>query len=121
MLRRRRYGLFGLLIMPSDLLYYLPLRPLAAAALGARLLRLAASAGPAATAASAGATLLALWRIHRWRHKVLPPLAILLFNEWMFLRAFLTWLLGRYDVRWVQERTERAAPHQGSGCPRAQR
>ncbi len=44
---------------------------------------------------------------------VLPPLAVLLFNEWIFLRAFFTWMLGEYDVRWVQERTERAAPHRG--------
>ena len=112
MLLRLRYGLFGLLIMPSDLLFYLPLRPLAVATVGARLLRLTASAGPAARVALAGATLLAVSGIYRWRRTALPALAVPLFNEWIFLKAFLMWLLGEYDVvRWAQERADEAAPH----------
>ncbi len=118
MVLRPRYGLFGLLIMPSDLLYYIPLRLPAAATLATRLLRLAVNAGPVASAVSAGAALLALSGIYRWRRKVLPSFAVLLLNEWIFVRAFLIWLHGDYEaVRWAQEQTERTAAQRGEALP----
>jgi hypothetical protein len=32
---------------------------------------------------------------------------LLLFNEWIFLRAFVSWVSGRYSVAWTQERSTR--------------
>jgi len=32
---------------------------------------------------------------------------VALFNEWIFLRGFLSWVSGRYSVAWAQERSTR--------------
>lgn len=102
----RRYGLFGGLILPSDLLYYLPLRPLAltwlavdcACALGPRRAALLSAVSLAATA----------WGLARlpWLRRLS---LVAIFNEWVFLRGFVAWATGRYSVAWAQERSTRAA------------
>jgi len=45
---------------------------------------------------------------------------VALFNEWVFLRGFLSWVGGRYSVAWAQERSTRrladgAAADSGQG------
>ena len=32
---------------------------------------------------------------------------VALFNEWIFLRGFMSWVSGRYSVAWAQERSTR--------------
>ncbi len=99
-----RFGLFGLLILPSALLTYAPLRVpalavLASTALGAlrsaswpvRLL----VAGVAVAAALAGGT------------RGAERAGMLAFNEWIFLQGWRRYLSGRMDVRWQQERSTR--------------
>jgi len=98
-----RYGLFGMLILPSAMLYYLPVRV------------------PAVLVASASA--LAAWRRMPAPLRlggVLAGLAavpvvmrssrqiwMLLFNEWIFVLGWRRVLTNRMDVRWSQERSTR--------------
>jgi len=105
MLFRRRYGWFGMLILPSDLLYYLPIRPFAIAFLGCQVLNRLARRhilSPALLVLVAGCLLRAS-RSTAARRAVL----VALFNEWVFLRGFLSWASGRYSVAWAQERSTR--------------
>ncbi len=107
MMFRRRYGWFGMLILPSDLLYYLPVRPFALAFLGSAMLRRLGKrrASPlSAIAVAAGAL-----GIHRAARSPAARRAMLvaLFNEWIFLRGFLSWVSGRYSVAWTQEQSTR--------------
>jgi hypothetical protein len=32
---------------------------------------------------------------------------VALFNEWIFLRAFVNWVRGQYSVAWTQEQSTR--------------
>ena len=113
MLLRPRYGLFGLLIMPSALLYYLPLRPLAV------LVTLRALLSGARVRARrwrfpclVGVALLGPL-IYKWRREVMRLLTVALFNEWIFTRAFVAWLTGNYSVKWPQERSTREILERG--------
>ncbi|MDI6857036.1 MAG: glycosyltransferase [Dehalococcoidia bacterium] len=101
-----RYGLFGMLILPSDLLYYLPLRLPALVWLA---LDCARGLGRRRTAfVSAVSLAAAAWGLARWpRLRRLSLVA--LFNEWIFLRGFVAWASGRYSVAWAQERSTRLA------------
>ena len=107
MMFQRRYGWFGTLILPSDLLYYLPLRPLALAFVGSAALRRLAKrrASPLSAIAVAAAAL----GIHRAARSPAARGAMLvaLFNEWIFLQAFVNWVSGHYSVAWAQERSTR--------------
>jgi cellulose synthase/poly-beta-1,6-N-acetylglucosamine synthase-like glycosyltransferase len=99
-----RHQLFGMLIMPSAVLYYLPLRvPAALVLLATARARIRGLPGPLrliATLACAGAAA----RIFRgWREEI----GMLLFNEWIFLMGWTRMLTRRMDVRWVQERSTR--------------
>jgi cellulose synthase/poly-beta-1,6-N-acetylglucosamine synthase-like glycosyltransferase len=100
MLFSARYGLFGMVILPSAFVYYLPLRLPAAAVLASAALRAAPGRGTrAALFAVGGAAAFARRR----------DVAMLLFNEWCFLQGWRRYLGGRMDVRWRQERSTRAA------------
>ena len=107
MMFRRRYGWFGMLILPSDLLYYLPVRPFALAFLGIKALRWLGKrrASPLSAIAVAAAAL----GIHRAARSPAVRRAMLVaaFNEWIFLRGFMSWVSGRYSVAWAQERSTR--------------
>lgn len=107
MMFKPRFGWFGMLILPSDLLYYLPLRPLALLFLGSEMLRWLrrSFASPLAVIAAAGG-LLGLIGAAR-SDAVRRATLLLLFNEWIFLRAFFNWISGRYSVAWAQERSTR--------------
>jgi cellulose synthase/poly-beta-1,6-N-acetylglucosamine synthase-like glycosyltransferase len=112
LLFNRRYGWFGLLILPSNLVYYLPLRmpamalTLLMAARGFRRM----STGPKLLAAPlllglpfAGAR---LWR----------QLGMVAFNEWIFALGWWRYLRGM-DVRWQQERSTRESAAEVSSRP----
>ncbi|MGA2286229.1 MAG: glycosyltransferase [Dehalococcoidia bacterium] len=107
MMFRPRYGWFGMLILPSDLFYYLPLRPLAAAFLSASTLRWIAKRSPASIAAGVGA-IGAFRRLGR-SEAARQGLVLAAFNEWIFLRGFISWARGSYSVAWAQERSTRRA------------
>jgi len=120
MIFRPRYGWFGMLILPSDLLYYLPVRPFALAFLGSEVLRRLAKrrASPLSAIAVAAAAL----GIHRAARSpaVRRAMLVALFNEWIFLRAFVNWVRGHYSVAWTQEQSTRrladgAAADSGQG------
>jgi len=117
MMFRRRYGWFGMLILPSDLLYYLPARPFALAFLGSEMLRRLGKrrASPLSAIAVAAGVL----GIHRAARSPAAREAMLvaLFNEWVFLRGFLSWARGSYSVAWAQERSTRRLVDDG-GLPR---
>lgn len=106
MMFRPHYGWSGMLILPSDLFYYLPLRPLAFAFLGGSVLRrLAKPRSPASVAAGA----IAMGAIRRFAgsEAVRRGLLLATFNEWIFLRGFVSWVRGNYSVAWAQERSTR--------------
>ena len=102
----RRYGLFGMLILPTALLTYAPLRLpalalLAASAYGAwhaasSPVRLSLAMAAAVGAAVGG-------------RRAAEQAAMLAFNEWIFLQGWRRYLMGQMDVRWQQERSTRAA------------
>ena len=115
MMFRRCYGWCGMLIMPSDLLYYLPIRPLALAFLGCQAFKRLAGRRilfPATLALAIGGLLRAIGSPVARR-----AMLVALFNEWIFLRGFLSWVSGRYSVAWAQERSTRR-PVDGSSVPR---
>ena len=106
MVFNRRYGLFGMLILPSDLLYYLPLRLPALAWLA---LDFACALGRRRAAFLSVASLVAaVWGLSKlaWLRRLS---LVAIFNEWIFLRGFASWALGRYSVAWAQERSTRLA------------
>jgi cellulose synthase/poly-beta-1,6-N-acetylglucosamine synthase-like glycosyltransferase len=110
MMFRRRYGWFGMLVLPSDLVYYLPLRPLALAFLGSEALRwLRRGRTPTLSLMAVAAGLLGLLGAARTDAARRAGL-LLLFNEWIFLRAFVSWVSGRRSVAWTQERSTRRLP-----------
>ena len=120
MMFRRRYGWFGMLILPSDLLYYLPVRPFALAVLGSGILRRLGKRR--ASLLSAIALVAAALGMHRAARLPAARRALLVaaFNEWIFLRAFVNWVRGRYSVAWTQEQSTRrladgAAADSGQG------
>lgn len=93
----RRLGMFGMLIMPSDLLYYVPLRLPALAivtALTRKLWLRPRMLVPAALVLAAPPL----------RRRVKDLAYVALFNEWLFARAWHTVLTGKTEVLWVQER-----------------
>ena len=96
-----------MLILPSAATYYLPLRVPAAAIVGVGTLRSFAGLGrrrPKTAAASAvvGVTL-ALGSAPR----IAPRVAMLVFNEWLLVRAWWRIWFRQMDVRWIQERSTR--------------
>lgn len=112
MMFRPRYGWFGMLILPSDLFYYLPLRPLALAFLGgATLRRLAKRRSPASVAA--GVIAMPAFRRFGRSEAVRRGLLLAAFNEWIFLRGFVSWARGTYSVAWAQERSTRQPADDG--------
>ena len=120
MIFRPRYGWFGMLILPSDLLYYLPVRPFALAVLGSGILRRLGKRR--ASLLSAIALVAAALGMHRAARLPAARRALLVaaFNEWIFLRAFVNWVRGRYSVAWTQEQSTRrprdgAAANSGQG------
>lgn len=98
MILNRDYGAFGLLILPSDMLYYVPVRLPAAAILVqafAPMLwkrRLALAAFGLAVAA-----------LPRARRAVLDAAYVALLNEWLFAKGWQTVLTERTEVLWEQE------------------
>ena len=112
MMFRPRYGWFGMLILPSDLFYYLPLRPVALAFLGGAVLRrLAKRRSPASVAA--GMIAMAAFRRFGRSEAVRRGLLLAAFNEWIFLRGFVSWARGTYSVAWAQERSTRQPADDG--------
>jgi cellulose synthase/poly-beta-1,6-N-acetylglucosamine synthase-like glycosyltransferase len=107
MMFRRRYGWFGMLILPSDLLYYLPVRPFALAFLGSEMLRRIGKrrASPMSAIVVAAGALGIRWAARSPAAK--RAMLVATFNEWIFLRGFLSWVSGRYSVAWAQERSTR--------------
>jgi cellulose synthase/poly-beta-1,6-N-acetylglucosamine synthase-like glycosyltransferase len=104
MMFRPRYGWSGMLILPSDLFYYLPLRPLAFAYLGLATLRLASRRSRLLTVIGTMTPVFRrLWRMECFRR----ALMVAAFNEWIFLRGFVSWARGTYSVAWAQERSTR--------------
>jgi cellulose synthase/poly-beta-1,6-N-acetylglucosamine synthase-like glycosyltransferase len=98
MMLRREYGLFGMLILPSDMLYYLPLRLPALAVLGAAAIsklrrRHAAIALLAALPLAASGP----------RRKVADAAYVIALNEWLFVRGWQTVLAGKMEVLWEKE------------------
>ncbi len=102
---RPRYGLFGLLILPSDLLYYVPVRALAGLAVLRWLLAGPARRSPVLATAAAVTAAVAGWR----RPSLLRFALMAVFSEWLMLRSFLMWATGRYSVRWAREASTRAS------------
>ena len=100
------HGLFGLLILPSAWLYYLPLRVPAAAILAGlaitemRRWPIALRVAGAAAGLAAAPAMLRRFGEHG---------AMLVFNEWIFALGWSRVLVRRMDVRWTQERTTRDA------------
>jgi len=93
----RRYGWFGTLILPSAVLYYLPLRVPAAFMLAPAALRLLRRAPRPLLV---GALACAITALFRWRERV----AMLALTEWLMIQGWRRYLLGQMDVRWQQER-----------------
>jgi cellulose synthase/poly-beta-1,6-N-acetylglucosamine synthase-like glycosyltransferase len=110
MLFRRRYGWFGMLILPSDLLYYLPIRPFALAFLGGKGIRrlVKRRASFLSALAAAVGVLGSLRATHS--PAVRRAMLVAFFNEWIFLHGFVSWVSGRYSVAWAQERSTRRFP-----------
>jgi cellulose synthase/poly-beta-1,6-N-acetylglucosamine synthase-like glycosyltransferase len=104
MIASPRHGLFGMLIMPSALLYYLPLRVPALAVLTLAMLRRVGLL-PASLRALAIVTMLAggVAVVARTRESV----RMLVFNEWIFVQGWRRVLTRGMDVRWQQERSTR--------------
>jgi hypothetical protein len=100
-----------MLILPSDLFYYLPLRPLALAFVGAAVMRRMTkrSRSSAAVGGIAMAAVRRLWRSDAVRRGLL----VAAFNEWIFLRGFVSWARGTYSVAWAQERSTRRPADDG--------
>lgn len=101
----RSLGLFGMLILPSAMLYYVPLRIPALALLAWLTLPriapwLAHRPGVAALVLFAGTTV--AWRLR-------GHIGLLLLNEWLFFDGWRRLLSGKMDVRWAQERSTRQA------------
>ena len=97
MMFARRYGRFGTLILPSAMLYYLPLRIPAALVLAPsalRALRRAPALLSIAAVVSGGAIAL----------RVRERIAMLALTEWLMIRGWQRYLTGQMDVRWRQER-----------------
>lgn len=113
MMFRPRFGWFGMLILPSDLLYYLPLRPLALAFLGTSIMRRMAKRRSRSSALASVIAMTALRRFGRSR-AAQRALLVAAFNEWIFLRGFVSWARGTYSVAWAQERSTRQ-PADGGG------
>jgi cellulose synthase/poly-beta-1,6-N-acetylglucosamine synthase-like glycosyltransferase len=98
MLLRPRYGLFGMLILPSDLLYYVPLR-IPALAVVARALPGLPRGAKIAGAALAGIALVA----PGMRRRLIDALYVSFLNEWLFLRGWQTVLAKQTEVLWDKE------------------
>ncbi len=98
MIFRRRYGTFGMLILPSDLLYYVPLRipalAVLATALAPRVRRHAVPLGVMTVAALA---------VPSVRQRVGDAAYVALLNEWLFVRAWHTVISKQTEVLWTQE------------------
>ncbi|MBI5289523.1 MAG: glycosyltransferase [Chloroflexi bacterium] len=99
MMFQPRYGLFGMFILPSDLLYYVPVRI------------------PALVVLASG--LIPLFRRHKWplaagalaalavaplRRRLMDAVYVALLNEWLFVRGWQTVLAKRTEVLWEQEK-----------------
>jgi cellulose synthase/poly-beta-1,6-N-acetylglucosamine synthase-like glycosyltransferase len=97
MIFARRYGSFGMLILPSAMLYYLPLRIPAALVVAPSALRALRRAPTLLSiAALMGGSAIAL----RARERI----AMLALTEWLMIRGWQRYLTGQMDVRWRQER-----------------
>jgi cellulose synthase/poly-beta-1,6-N-acetylglucosamine synthase-like glycosyltransferase len=116
MMFQRHYGWFGILILPSALLYYLPLRPLALAFLGNEMLRPLGKRRPSPRSAIAIAAGVLGFRRAARSPAARRAMLVTLFNEWIFLRGFVSWVSGRYSVTWAQERSTRR-PMDNSAAP----
>ena len=104
-----RHGLFGMLILPSAWLYYLPLRVPAAAIVAIDLLLKIRRLPRAVQVAAAVAGIAALpWIVRRYGEQA----GMLVFNEWIFLLGWWRVVSRRMDVRWTQERSTREAAEQ---------
>lgn len=94
-----RYGWFGRLILPSGVLYYLPLRIPAAAVLAAPMLRPGRIARIPRPVLAAGAVA-AIAGVARFHER----LAMLALTECLMIQGWRRYLTGKMDVRWQQER-----------------
>jgi cellulose synthase/poly-beta-1,6-N-acetylglucosamine synthase-like glycosyltransferase len=104
MLFNSAHGIFGLLILPSAWLYYLPLRIPAAAVIAlAALSQLRRWPPPLQFLAVVAALITAPRLARRYGEQA----AMLLFNEWIFLLGWWRLVARRMDVKWTQERTTR--------------
>jgi cellulose synthase/poly-beta-1,6-N-acetylglucosamine synthase-like glycosyltransferase len=99
-----RHGIFGLLIMPSALLYYVPVRVPALALLALAMLR-RIGALPSALRALTIVTMLAAAAAVAVRAR--ESVRMLFFNEWIFVQGWRRVLTRGMDVRWQQERSTR--------------
>jgi cellulose synthase/poly-beta-1,6-N-acetylglucosamine synthase-like glycosyltransferase len=96
-----RYGFFGMVILPTDLLYYTPVRIPALAVLGAALLPFAKRR--AFPLAAVAATAIAVPPIRR---RLADVAYVALLNEWLFLRGWQMVLKRETEVLWEQERRD---------------
>ena len=101
MMLRREYGLYGMLILPSDLLYYLPLRVPALAVVGAACMGKLKRGHPALWLAAA----LPL-AVPNLRRKMADAAYVIALNEWLFVRGWQTVLAGKTEVLWEKESRE---------------
>jgi len=101
MLLRPRYGLFGLLIFPTKLLFS-PLSPfLLILSVLTGIAWLGREVGFIMLASMAGFILLGSLLIQIVTGKnIFKAGLIFLFNEWIILRSFFKWVSGNFDVRW---------------------
>jgi hypothetical protein len=112
MVLRPKYGLFGMLILPSDLLYYTPLRLPAAAVVGTALLPFVRRNKLPLSAAATAAIV-----IPQVRSRVFDAAYVALLNEWLFLRGWQTVLSRQTEVLWEQERRDVVPEAQWTGEP----
>ncbi len=101
MVLRRKYGAFGLLILPTDLLYYLPLRMPALAVI-------AVAATPRLSRRTATLALLAAlpFALSGPRRRLSDVVYVAALNEWLFVRGWQTVLAGKTEVLWEKESRE---------------
>lgn len=98
MIFRKEYGLFGMLILPSDVLYYIPLRLPALAIVGYGLApRMRRHCLPIALIT------IAVLAVPSVRRRIGDAAYVAVLNEWLFVRAWHTVMSKQTEVLWPQE------------------
>jgi biofilm PGA synthesis N-glycosyltransferase PgaC len=107
MLLRRRFGWYGMVVLPSAWSYYLPLRLPALGLIAYGLRRKRQVPAMAVTTMTVGVAVALL--APSARRQVLAQLRMLAFNEAVFVAAWWRVLTRSMDVKWAQERSTRGA------------